>query len=211
MHGPPLPLEDPAVDDGYRRGRILRALATCLEEKGYAATTSADIARVAQVSKSALYAHFHDKEECLLELVSRATDKVLETIRRSQEEAVEADVPWRERLRLAVATLLDALGSGPEVAWAVVVEVQAAGRRGRALRRNLLDRYTALIRETAADLARRFPDEVREVDEKQVVAAVGGIHELMLLRVERGDAARLAEETDAAAQVLVGLLERRRP
>src|SRR3954471_73321 len=28
------PVDDPAVDDGHRRGRILRALAVCMTEKG---------------------------------------------------------------------------------------------------------------------------------------------------------------------------------
>ena len=152
--------DDPTVDDAQRRGRILVALATCMAEKGYRATTVADIARVARVSKTGLYAHFHDKEDCLLELVSRATDK-------------------------------------------------AAGRNGLALRRDVLDRYVTLLCETAGDLAARFPDEVRPVGEELVLAAVGGIHELMLARVERGQADRLTEDADVAAAVLLGLLERR--
>jgi AcrR family transcriptional regulator len=201
--------DDPTVDDAQRRGRILVALATCMVEKGYRATTVADIARVARVSKTGLYAHFHDKEDCLLELVSRATDKVLDELRRTRSEAAEAGLPWRDRLHATVATLLSALASGPEVAWAVLVEVQAAGRNGLALRRDVLDRYVTLLCETAGDLAARFPDEVRPVGEELVLAAVGGIHELMLARVERGQADRLTEDADVAAAVLVGLLERR--
>jgi AcrR family transcriptional regulator len=201
--------DDPTVDDAQRRGRILVALATCMAEKGYRATTVADIARVARVSKTGLYAHFHDKEDCLLELVSRATDKVLDELRRTRSEAAEAGLPWRDRLHATVATLLSALASGPEVAWAVLVEVQAAGRNGLALRRDVLDRYVTLLCETAGDLAARFPDEVRPVGEELVLAAVGGIHELMLARVERGQADRLTEDADVAAAVLVGLLERR--
>ena len=113
------------------------------------------------------------------------------------------------RLHATVTALLSALASGPEVAWAVLVEVQAAGRSGLALRRGVLDRYVTLLCETADELAARFPDEVRPVDEELVLAAVGGIHELMLARVERGQAARLTEDADIAAAVLVGLLERR--
>src|SRR3954452_17113300 len=94
-----VPVADPAVDDGHRRGRILRALASCMAEKGYGATTMSDIARVAQVSKTVVYAHFRDKEQCLLELYSRATDGVLATVRAAQEEARAAGLPWRERVR----------------------------------------------------------------------------------------------------------------
>ena len=38
------PADDPAVDDGQRRGRILWALASCMAEKGFQATTISDIA-----------------------------------------------------------------------------------------------------------------------------------------------------------------------
>lgn len=177
--------------------------------KGYQATTISDIARVARVSKTVLYAHFDDKEHCLLELVSRASDKVLAELRRAQQEAAAGGLPWQERLRSSLGSLLAALASGPEIAWAVLVEVQAAGRKGLALRRDLLDRYVSLIHETIDELAGRFPDEIQRVDRSLVLAAVGGIHEIMLIRVERGEAAQLAEETDAATAVLINLLQRR--
>ena len=52
-------------------------------------------------------------------------------------------------------------------------------------------------------------DEVRPVGRELMVAAVGGINELMLARVERGEAERLAEDAEVASAVLIGLLERR--
>ncbi len=201
------PAADPAVDDGPRRGRILWALATCMEQKGYRATTIADIARAGRVSKTVVYAHFRDKEHCLLELYSRATDRVLETVHGAQEEA--ADLPWRDRLRVVFATYLELLAGGPAVAWAALVEVQAAGRSALTLRRDVIDRYVDLLTGVAAELAQRHPDEVRPVSRELVLAAVGGINELMLARVERGEAERLAEDADVAADVLIGLLERR--
>ena len=62
MHTLVDPADDPAVDDAPRRGRILWALATCMAAKGYQATTIADIAGAARVSKTVVYAHFRDKE-----------------------------------------------------------------------------------------------------------------------------------------------------
>jgi AcrR family transcriptional regulator len=203
------PVDDPAVDDGHRRGRILRALASCMAEKGYQATTIADIARAARVSKTVVYAHFRDKEQCLLELYTRSTDQVLDTVGRAQEEARAAGLPWRDRMRAVIGAYLAALAAGPAVAWAALVEVQAAGRSALSLRREVIDRYVDLIAEAAADLAREHPDEVRAVDRALVLAAVGGINELILARVERGDAALLPEDADVAAAVVVGLLERR--
>ena len=102
MHNLADPVDDPPVDDGHRRGRILRALAACMAEKGYQATTIADIARAGRVSKTIVYAHFRDKEQCLLELYSRATDHVLRTVSDAQEEARAAGLPWRERMRVVI-------------------------------------------------------------------------------------------------------------
>lgn len=209
MHSLLDPVDDPPVDDGQRRGRILRALAAGMAEKGYQATTIADIARLARVSKTVVYAHFEDKEHCLLELYSRATDRVLQTVREAQAAAAAEGRPWRDRLRAGIGAYLEAMAAGPAVAWAALVEVQGAGRSALALRRDVIDRYVDLISGVAADLARQHPDEVRPVPRDVVLAAVGGINELMLARVERGEADRLPEAADVATAVVVGLLERR--
>jgi AcrR family transcriptional regulator len=203
------PASDPEVEDGQRRGRILWALATCMAEKGYRATTMSDIARAGRVSKTVVYAHFRDKEDCLLELYSRATDRVLEMLRGAQQEVQAAGLPWRERLRAVVRAYLEALAAGPAVAWAALVEVQAAGHSALAMRRDVVDRYVDLLTEVAEGLAAEHPDEVRPVRRELLVAAVGGINEVLLARVERGEADRLPEDADVAADVLISLLERR--
>ncbi|WP_164704422.1 TetR/AcrR family transcriptional regulator [Blastococcus litoris] len=209
MHTLVDPADDPAVDDAPRRGRILWALATCMVGKGYQATTISDIAAAARVSKTVVYAHFRDKEHCLLELYSRANDKVLDRVRQAQEEARQAGLPWRERVRAGVGAYLETLADGPAVAWAALVEVQAAGRPALALRRRMIDRYVELLTEVAAALAAEHPDEVRPVSRDLLVAAVGGINELMLARVERGEAEQLRDDDDTAAAIVIGLLERR--
>ena len=209
MHTLVDPADDPAVDDAHRRGRILWALATCMATKGYQATTIADIAAAARVSKTVVYAHFRDKEQCLLELYSRANDKVLATVRQAQDDARGAGLPWRDRLRAGIGAYLETLADGPAVAWAALVEVQAAGRPALALRRQMIDRYVDLLTEVAQDLSEQHPDEVRPVDRDLLVAAVGGVNELMLVRVERGEADRLPEVTSVAAGVVIALLERR--
>jgi AcrR family transcriptional regulator len=203
------PEDDPDVDDGQRRGRIHRAQASSLTEKGFQATTISDIAREARVSKTVVYAHFRDKEQCLLELYSRANANVLTRVREAQEQARAAGLPWRERLRAGIGAYLETLAGGPEVAWAALVEVQAAGRPALAMRRAMIDRYVDLLCEVADGLTREHPDEVRPVSRPLVLAAVGGINELMLARVECGEAARILADCDAATASVVSLLERR--
>ncbi|SFN81339.1 transcriptional regulator, TetR family [Geodermatophilus obscurus] len=201
--------EDLTEDDAQRRVRILLALASCMAVKGYRATTISDIARVGRVSKTVVYAHFRDKEHCLLELYTRSSDKMLATVQAAQAQAAEAGLPWRDRLGAAVRAYLEVLAANPEVAWAALVEVQAAGRPALALRRQVITRYVELICGVATDLAQRHPDEVRPVERPLVLAAVGGLHELILARVERGEARSLAEDTDVATEVLVQLVARR--
>jgi len=87
--------------------------------------------------------------------------------------------------------------------------VQAAGRAALALRRDMIDRYVDLLTEVVDGLVEEHPDEVRPVARDVLVAAVGGVNELMLARVERGEAALLREDTDVATGVVIGLLERR--
>jgi AcrR family transcriptional regulator len=209
MHTLVDPADDPAVDDAPRRGRILWALATCMATKGYRATTVADIAAAARVSKTVVYAHFRDKEQCLLELYSRANEKVLATVRQAQAEARRAGLPWRDRLRAGIRAYLETLAAGPAVAWAALVEVYAAGHPALALRRQTIDRYVDLLVEVADQLVQDHPEEVRPVSRELLVAAIGGINELMLARLERGEAHRLPEDTHLAADIVIGLLERR--
>jgi hypothetical protein len=73
----------------------------------------------------------------------------------------------------------------------------------------MIDRYVDLLCEVVDGLVEEHPDEVRPVGRDLMVAAVGGINELMLARVERGEADRLHEDTPVAADIVIGLLERR--
>jgi AcrR family transcriptional regulator len=207
MGGLVSPENDPAVEDAHRRGRILWALAASMAEKGYPSTTISDIARIARVSKTIVYAHFRDKEQCLLELYSRATDGVLDIVRTAQARATEEGLDWRSRIRTVIEAYFAALAEGPAVAWAALVEVQAAGPSALARRREVLERYVDLLDAIATNLVTTNPDEVRPVDRRLIVAAVGGINELMLARVEQGDVEHLVDDADAAADVLIGLLE----
>jgi AcrR family transcriptional regulator len=209
MGGLVSPETDPTVEDAHRRGRILWALAASMAEKGYPSTTISDIARIARVSKTIVYAHFRDKEECLLELYSRATDRVLDILRTAQAEAMEQGLDWRSQIRAVIEAYFAALAGGPAVAWAALVEVQAAGPSALARRREVLERYVDLLADAAGELSIGNPDEVRAVDRRLMVAAVGGINELMLARVERADVEHLTEDAGVAADVVIGLLERR--
>lgn len=196
------------VPDAQRRGRILAGLTACIADKGYHATTIADITRAARVSKTVYYAHFRGKEDCLLELYSRASDRVLQVLLTAADDARAAGLPWRETLQAVATAYLAALAEGPAVARALLVEVPAAGTTALTLRRSVIDRYQEILGGIAARLAEEHPAAVRRVDPALMLPVVGGINEVMLARVQRGEAARLAEDADLVAALLVTVLQR---
>ena len=60
-----------------RTKRLLdNALLSLIEERGYAATTVADIAERADVGRATFYLHYHDKEELLAESLERLLQAV---------------------------------------------------------------------------------------------------------------------------------------
>src|SRR3954447_26186619 len=91
------------------RARLVAGLAASITEKGYAATTIADVVRHARVSKRTFYEHFADKEDAFLALYSALGDRTLTAI----AEAAAGDAPWRERVDASVRAYLELLAEQP--------------------------------------------------------------------------------------------------
>src|ERR1700712_1018447 len=111
------------------RGDLMSGLAAAVAEKGYAASTIADIVAHARVSKRTFYEHFADKEECLMALYADACDGLMAVLRSAGSPAPR----WPERVQVAVAAYLSTLESLPAVTRALLVETQAAGPRAYRL------------------------------------------------------------------------------
>jgi len=63
-----------------RRSRILRAAAQVLAEKGYASTTTKEIADAADVAEGTLYNYFKSKREILLAIAGEMMESPLENV-----------------------------------------------------------------------------------------------------------------------------------
>jgi AcrR family transcriptional regulator len=205
MARPPYTDEERAEQDARQQARILDGLATCIREKGYAATTISDIARAASVSKSTVYAHYADKEECFLALYAAATENLLGVMARAHAEAQEAQLPWRERVRAVFHAYLSAIAAGGAVARCCLVEVQAVGPRALELRREALERYAGLLCR-GVDTLREDHPELRPLTEDLALSVLGGVHEHMLRTIETRGAPKLADVTDAATELMCAVL-----
>lgn len=130
---------------GYDRDGMLDIAVALFIERGYDATSVADLADRLGLTKSALYHHFSAKEEVLAVALDRALDP-LEAVLETPAEPGERPVERLERiLRAAVDVLVDRL----EV---VTLLLRVRGnseteRRAIERRRTFDHRVTALVRE----------------------------------------------------------------
>src|SRR3954452_11566689 len=212
MARPVLTTKQRSEQDRRQHRQVLQGMVACVSEKGYGATTIADVVRAARVSKSTFYAHFGDKEECFVALYSAATNNVLDAMREADLEAATAGLPWREHLVAVNAAYLEALAGGGELTRSLLIEVQTAGANALAMRRDVLDRYVRLMRGVCDGLRRANP-ELRRLSPQLALGVVGGINEVVMQAIESGpveDITALNElATDLWAALLTGRLDGR--
>jgi AcrR family transcriptional regulator len=127
-----------------QRARLVGAIAHVVAEKGYPATTVADVVERAGVSRRTFYEQFADKEGCFLAAYDAGLTAVLCRI----GEAVEVNpgAPWRERARAGVESFLALLASEPAFAQALQVEILTAGPAALDRRAGMLVMFAGIWR-----------------------------------------------------------------
>jgi AcrR family transcriptional regulator len=165
-----------------QRLRMLTAMGAAIGEKGYAATSVADVIRGAGVSRETFYEHFANKEACFLAAFDAGVDSLATTMRSALGD--EGDEPL-ERLDRAVGAYLDALAHGPAFARAFLIEVYAAGPDAIARRMELQQRFV----DTVAGVLHAQTEDDRFACEA-LVAALGA---MVTGRVAAGNAAALPQ------------------
>jgi AcrR family transcriptional regulator len=158
-----------------QKERLLRAMGSCVSERGYTQTTIADVVRVARTSRTVFYKHFKDKENCFLETYEKMTKVRIDASLRAAAEVPD----WQDKLDVGIATYFRWMAEHPEVAITTVVEVHRAGRRALEARRRALKGWIRTV-EGVATLAREAGHEVN-LDETAyaaiIVTAEAYVHE----------------------------------
>ncbi|HWF68672.1 MAG TPA: TetR/AcrR family transcriptional regulator [Mycobacterium sp.] len=200
--------DDPAsvesVDTDPFRRRLLDGLATSIAERGYRATTVADIVRHARTSKRTFYGQFPSKEQCFLELLHADVERLAEEIR----SAVDPNADWQTQIRQAVEAYVGHIGSKPAITLSWIRELPSLDaaaarpfqRRGMQLLTNLLIGLSGSPGFQQVGL----PPLTRPL----AVILVGGLRELTALAVEDGHSVR--EIVEPAVHAAVALLGYRR-
>lgn len=205
MARPPLSDEARRAADEDQRRRVLGGLASSLAERGWGATTIADVVAAAGVSRTTFYAHFRDKEDAFVALYEAGADQVLAVIAQVDADARAAGADWRERVEVVASAYLRALAAGGEVTRCLIGEIQAVGERSRAARRVVLDRYVELLGAMAAEIAAEYP-ELREPSRALLLAGIGGMNELLLRAIDDGRVTELEDLTAAATELVTAIM-----
>lgn len=183
------------------RVRLLQAMAKVATAKGLAATTIADIVREAGVSKRTFYEHFDSKEACFLALYRAASGAALKTLR----EAVQPDRPWQTQVEQVLGAYLAHLSGGPGLIRTLFVEIHHLGTEGLAVRREVMQELADFMARTVNTSAQPGVGPGHTLSPAMALAAVGGINELVLAAVERGETERLTDLAPCASELVRAL------
>lgn len=183
------------ADSHASRLQLIEGFCLAVEHKGYGATTIADIVKHARVSKRTFYEQFATKEECFLAAYRELSDQTMQTV----AQVVDPSQPWERQVETTMRAYLSVLDARPVLARTFLLEILAAGAGALELRRQVLQEFAELTRDFVAVARKRRP-ELRKLTAPMAMAFVGGINELVLLKVEK--AGRTTDLAETAVELL---------
>jgi AcrR family transcriptional regulator len=189
---------DAALGDPFRL-RLLDGLAASITERGYRASTVADIVRHARTSKRTFYGQFAGKEECFLELLQADVEKLGERI----AGAVDPESDWQNQIRQAVEAYVGHIESRPALTLSWIRELPSLGAVARPAQRRGLQLLSNLLVDLSASPGFRRA-ELPPLTGALAVILLGGLRELTALAVEDGRPVR--EIVEPAVDASIALL-----
>jgi AcrR family transcriptional regulator len=173
-----------------QRARLLAAMASVVAEKGYAATTVADVVREAGVSRSTFYELFSSKEGCFLDAYDEGVEDLLQAVRNAVHDA---DGDWRSQLRAGIRAYLDRLARPDHFARVYIDEIHAAGAAALEARADALRRFAGRYHASFSQ-ARAADPSLREPDPDALLVLCAGTEQLVAERLRAGGDVRELED-----------------
>ncbi len=174
----------PDASSPTRRQQLFAAMAASCEERGFEATSVADLLRISGVSRATFYTEFSSKLDCFAKMQEATLG---ETLARVERRVVEAP-PGPARAELVLATLADQIAEQPAKARACMLDAFAAGQEERAR----LEEMGARIERLLAEARAAHDGMSKSKLPRDLASAVsGGILKIFQGRLIRGEAAEL--------------------
>lgn len=140
-------------DDGNRRQPLLAAAAQLFRRKGFAATTTRDIAAAAGMQSGSPFYHFKSKDALLYAVMEEGMHAALARQRAAVQAPGHAELGAAQRLRVLVQVHFEVLlGPGNDFVPVMLYESRALQLRQRKLMAQLIDEYEALWTQVLLEL-----------------------------------------------------------
>ena len=111
-----------------RKEQIIFESARLFREKGYIATSIRDISESLDMTSAALYYHFGNKEEILLNVMTASLDRLISAV---SEAVSKIDDPW-EKVRLALTLHLQGSLENQDFAYVLLKDLRHLNPEWRA-------------------------------------------------------------------------------
>jgi AcrR family transcriptional regulator len=177
-----------------QRRRLLTGVATALAEQGYAALTVKHVIEAAGVSRTAFYANFDNKRDCVLAAHRDAFERLVALIMR----ACATEREWPQKARAALAALLAFMSAEPGAARLLTLSPVAADRPIGQHVRDCNAHLATLLRDGRRHtlFGPSLPDLVEE-------GLIGGLLGILGARVLAGAESTLTELEPELLQLLL--------
>jgi AcrR family transcriptional regulator len=167
---------------GHRQ-RLIAAMATSIEAKGYRDTTVADVVRIARTSRRNFYEHFGDRDACFLALFDATNEAMMEQI----AAAVHPDRPLDQQVDGAVDAYIENVAAQPALYRSFVRELPGLGQAGADRGLDTLERFAGMLVGFVESGRRAQPDlQLRPLTMDTAIIIVGGLRELLVIALQRG-------------------------
>lgn len=165
-----------------QRGRMMRAVAVVVAEKGYGATVVENIVSVAGVSRKTFYEHFTDVQDCFLEAYADFGDSILDEV--GQEVAV-TDQVGSAQMMVAYRTIFMVVKEDRELAQAFWLDAISAGPKYLATRERIFGGFAEMLRDGYAQRRQSEP-HLPEPLEGSYAAVIGMMTEMVVVGLLSG-------------------------
>jgi AcrR family transcriptional regulator len=192
--------ESPSGPPAFRR-RLLDGLADSIADRGYRATTVADVVRNAKTSKRTFYDEFASKETCFVDLLRANNEDLITRI----TSAVDPEATPDEQVDAAVGAYVEHIESRPAVTLSWIREAPALGDLSRPLNRRAMQDLTDMLVDVSGSPGFRRAG-LEPLSRPLALILLGGLRELTALLVEdEQDVRGIVGPAVTAARAILGL------
>lgn len=158
-----------------QRARLLKAMAEVAYERGASGVSVALVTEQAGVSRRTFYELFRDREDCLVQALQTAIERVRRRIAETHDPCAE----WAQAIRTALRAVLRLFEEEPATGKLAVVEALAAGPRALELHRETVAQIVATVDARRGQVEVSSPG-VLVLAEGVVGGAISLVHDRML-------------------------------